>query len=114
MEGGNCYNSDVMAKRYLQWLESRPFNVSAIFVLSLVEIRKKKQQERGIALEGLGEQLRRNSEKNRKQESNLGLIRVLPLVVWGLHLSERDFHKLVRGTAGCIQTSSRSFVLTNW
>lgn len=76
-----------MAKRYLQWLESRPFNVSAIFILSLVEIRRKKFQEKGIALEGLGEQLRKNSEKNRKQESNLGLIRILPLVVWSLNLS---------------------------
>lgn len=97
IEGGSCYNADVMAKRYLQWLESRPFNVSAIFILSLVEIRRKKHSEGGIALEGLGELLRKNSEKNKKQESNLGLIRVLPLVVWSLNLAERDFHKLLRG-----------------
>jgi ADP-ribosylglycohydrolase len=44
IEGGSCYNSDVMAKRYLQWLESKPFNISAIFILSLVEIRKRKQR----------------------------------------------------------------------
>jgi hypothetical protein len=50
IEGGSSYNSDIMAKKYLQWLESRPFNVSAIFILSLVEIRSKKQQEKGIAL----------------------------------------------------------------
>ena len=49
--------------------------------------------------EGLGELLMKYSEKNRNQESNLGLIRVLPLVVWSLKLSERDFQKLIRGTS---------------
>lgn len=43
-----------MAKKYLNWLDSKPFNVSAIFILSFVEIRKKKFKEKGIALEGLG------------------------------------------------------------
>lgn len=36
IDGGSSYNSDFMAKRYLQWLDSRPFNVSAIFILSFV------------------------------------------------------------------------------
>jgi hypothetical protein len=85
-----------MAKRYLNWLESKPFNVSAIFILSLVEIRRKKYQDKGISLEGLGETLKKNSEKNRNHESNLGLVRVLPLVIWSLNLSEREFHKLIR------------------
>jgi len=43
-----------MAKRYLKWLESKPFNISAIFILSLVEINKKKREDKGILLEGLG------------------------------------------------------------
>ena len=97
IEGGCSYNSDFMAKKYLNWLDSRPFNVSAIFILSFVEIRKKKFKEKGIALNELGEVLKKNSEKNKKHESNLGLIRVLPLVVWSLNLSEREFHKLIRG-----------------
>jgi hypothetical protein len=42
IEGGSTYCPDFMAKKYLHWLESKPFNVSAIFILSLVEIRKKK------------------------------------------------------------------------
>jgi hypothetical protein len=31
--------------------------------------------------------LKKNSEKNKNQESNLGLIRIIPLVIWGLNLS---------------------------
>ncbi len=96
IDGGSVYNPDLMAKRYLNWLESKPFNVSAIFILSLVEIRRKKYLEKGISLEGLGETLKKNSEKNRNHESNLGLVRVLPLVIWSLNLSEREFHKLIR------------------
>ena len=61
IDGGNSYNADHMAKRYLRWLESKPFNVSAIFILSLVEINKKKREEKGILLEGLGELLKKNS-----------------------------------------------------
>ena len=54
IDGGNTYNADFLARRYLKWLESKPFNISAIFILSLVEINKKKKLENGIALEGLG------------------------------------------------------------
>ena len=40
-----------------------------------------------VELEGLGEALKKGSEKNKAHESNLGLVRVLPLVVWSLNLS---------------------------
>ncbi len=99
IEGGNVYNADCMARRYLGWLESKPFNISAIYILSLIEIKRKKQQLKGISPDGLGELLRQNSQKNKNHESNLGLIRVLPLVVWSLNLTEREFHKLLRGSA---------------
>ena len=34
--GGNGkYSQNLMAKRYLEWMESRPFNISAIFLLSM-------------------------------------------------------------------------------
>ncbi len=36
IDGGSTYNPDFMARRYLRWLESKPFNISAIFILSLV------------------------------------------------------------------------------
>ena len=107
IEGGNSYNSDLMARRYLQWLESKPFNISAIFILSLVEINRKKRQEKTVALEGLGDTLRKNSEKNRSQESNLGIIRIISLVVWSLNLCEREFSKLLRGTLPLTQTNCR-------
>jgi ADP-ribosylglycohydrolase len=44
IDGGSVYNSDLMARRYLSWLDSKPFNVSAIFILSLLEIRRKNTQ----------------------------------------------------------------------
>ena len=53
---------------------------------------------KGISLDGLGEALRQNSQKNKNHESNLGLIRVLPLVVWSLNLTEREFYRLLKGT----------------
>lgn len=31
-----------MAEKYLKWIETKPFNVSAIFVLAINEIKKKK------------------------------------------------------------------------
>lgn len=46
--GGSTYNADLMAKSYLSWVESKPFNVSAIFILSLIEIKRKKAAERKI------------------------------------------------------------------
>lgn len=61
IDGGSNYNSDFMARRYLKWLDSKPFNVSAIFLLSFVEIRKKKLLEKGINLEGLGDSLKKYS-----------------------------------------------------
>ena len=65
IDGGNTYNSDLMALRYLKWIESKPFNVSSIFILSLIEIKRKKQQDKGIDVDGLGQMLKKNSEKNK-------------------------------------------------
>lgn len=36
IEGGQVYSQNLMARQYLKWLDSKPFNVSAIFILSLV------------------------------------------------------------------------------
>ena len=50
LAGCQTYNTDFQAKRYLKWLESKPFNISAIYILSFVEISRKKRLEKGIAL----------------------------------------------------------------
>lgn len=61
IEGASIYNEDIQAKKYLKWLESKPFNVSAIFILAFIEIRQKKLKEKGILQEGLGELLKKYS-----------------------------------------------------
>ena len=46
---------------------------------------------RRCANEKLGDQLLQDSLKNIKQESALGLIRLMPLVIWGLNLEDDEF-----------------------
>ena len=36
--------------------------------------------------------------KNAKQESNIGLIRLVPLAIWTIHLSEEDTETIIRST----------------
>lgn len=39
-----------------------------------------------------------SSKINKNQESSLGLIRIIPLVIFSLKYSERDFENLITGT----------------
>lgn len=39
-----------------------------------------------------------SSKINKNQESNLGLIRIIPLVIFSLKFSEHDFENLISGT----------------
>ena len=39
-----------------------------------------------------------NSLRNVKQESNLGLVRLIPLVIWSLSLDDYQFERLICGT----------------
>ena len=59
--------------------------------IALSSIRKKKKGMRKGEMNNLGHQLLKDSEKNMKQESTLGLVRVLPLVIWGLNLEDDEF-----------------------
>ena len=54
LEGAANYSSDIMARKYLEWLDSKPFNLSAVFALAFIEIRKKRQAEGSAYSEGLG------------------------------------------------------------
>lgn len=44
IEGKGIYNQNIMAKKYLEWIESKPFNFSTIIALSLRELRKSKNE----------------------------------------------------------------------
>jgi hypothetical protein len=35
IEGKGSYNKGLMAAKYLKWIETKPFNVSAIFLLAI-------------------------------------------------------------------------------
>ena len=58
--------------------------------IAFADIRKKKRQG---SFDGvpLGEQLITGSLRNIKQKSNLGLVRIIPLVIWGLELEQYQF-----------------------
>ena len=85
-----------MAKKYLEWLESKPFNFSPIIALSLRELRKIKESG-DLDEKKIGKILRQSSLKNIKIESNVGLVRILPLTVFSLKFQETDFEKIIKG-----------------
>lgn len=63
-----------------------------VFGIALSQIRKqRKEMRRRGSHEKLGDQLLVDSLKNIKQESALGLIRLMPLVIWGLNLEDDEF-----------------------
>ena len=42
IEGKGIYNQNLIAKKYLDWIESKPFNFSTLIALALRELRKLK------------------------------------------------------------------------
>ena len=42
IEGKGTYNQNIMSQKYLEWIESKPFNFSTILALSLRDLRKAK------------------------------------------------------------------------
>ena len=42
IEGKGVYNQNKMSKKYLEWIESKPFNFSTIIALALRDLRKAK------------------------------------------------------------------------
>jgi hypothetical protein len=43
LDGKGVYNQNIIASKYIEWFESKPFNFSAVFALSMKDIRKMKQ-----------------------------------------------------------------------
>jgi hypothetical protein len=87
----------LVAAKYLEWLESEPYDLPVLMGISFAEIRRKRRTGEEDARR-LGEQLASGSQRNKKQESNLGLVRLIPLVIWSLDLDDYQFDRLVSGT----------------
>ena len=64
IEGKGEYNQNLMAKHYLEWIESKPFNFSTIYALSLRQLRKLKEEKK-LEPNKMGRVLRENSLKNK-------------------------------------------------
>ena len=42
IEGQGTYSRNLIATKYMDWFESKPFNFSAVFALSMKDLRKMK------------------------------------------------------------------------
>lgn len=65
IEGKGEYNQNIMAKKYLEWIESKPFNFSTIIALSLRELRKLKETGK-LEEKKMGKVLSESSLKYKK------------------------------------------------
>jgi len=54
--------------------------------IAFSNIRKNRRVLNNLDYSGLGDALVQNSLRNTKQESALGLIRLIPLVIWCINL----------------------------
>jgi ADP-ribosylglycohydrolase len=97
IEGNGAYSRNLIASKYMEWFESRPFNFSAVFALAMKELRMRKIEKVEIDPGKVGDILMQSSLINKNQESSIGLIRVLPLTLFSLRFKEEDFEALVRG-----------------
>jgi ADP-ribosylglycohydrolase len=48
IEGKGAYNRNLVASKYMEWFESKPFNFSAVFALAMQELRKMKVAKQKI------------------------------------------------------------------
>jgi hypothetical protein len=42
IEGNGTYSRNLIASKYMEWFESKPFNFSAVFALAMKELRMRK------------------------------------------------------------------------
>lgn len=97
MEGNGAYNSNKIAAKYLEWIDSNPFDLPVLMGISFSDIKKRRREKGPLDFSTLGEQLRSSSLRNIKHESVLGLIRIIPLTIWGLNLEEYEFNHIIKG-----------------
>lgn len=65
--------------------------------ISFSDIKKRRREKGSLDFSALAEQLRCSSLRNIKHESVLGLIRIIPLTIWGLKLEEYEFNQIIKG-----------------
>jgi ADP-ribosylglycohydrolase len=86
LAGKGTYNSNLITAKYLEWIESNPHDMPVIVGIALSKLRQQKHLNPRRRMEHSGNQLARDSLRNSKQESALGMVRLVPLVIWGLNL----------------------------
>jgi hypothetical protein len=96
LEGGGAFSSNRIASKYLEWIDSNPFDLPVLVGISFSDIKKRRREEGSLDPSTLAEQLRRSSLRNIKHESVLGLTRILPLTIWGLNLEEYEFNHIIK------------------
>lgn len=98
IESAGTYNQDIIAKHYGLWLKSRPFDISALVAIVLNGLRNDILEPDMSAerVRGLSNKLRKLAQKNTNQESNVGLVRLLPLAVWSMNLTSYEIDEVVR------------------
>lgn len=65
--------------------------------ISFSDIKKRRREKGPLDFSTLGDQLRSSSLRNIKHESVLGLVRIIPLTIWGLNLEEYEFNHIIKG-----------------
>lgn len=57
--GKGCYNRDLIAGKYLEWIESKPKDLPVLVGIALSNIRRKERERTGLSNEtkGLGYEL---------------------------------------------------------
>lgn len=100
IESAGIYNQDVISKHYGLWLKSKPFDISALVAIVLNGLRNDSLEPDMTCeqVRGLSNKLRKLAQKNTNQESNVGLVRLLPLAVWSMNLTSYEIDEVVRST----------------
>lgn len=91
LAGKGHYKRELITEKYLEWIESNPKDMPVLMGIALSQLRKNTKRFQRREKPNLGNELLKDSLKNIKQESALGLIRLVPLVIWGLNLEDEEF-----------------------
>ena len=72
--------------------------MSALILIALKESRGFNLEENstGESIKGLSERIVKAALKNANQESNIGLMRLVPLAIWSIHLPEEEAEALIK------------------
>ncbi len=66
IECGDSYDSNIIAMKYLEWIDSKPTDFPVLMGISFSDINKRRRQSGGVDFSTIGDQLRYGSLKNLK------------------------------------------------